>query len=97
MFYLHLRAFTKFFLVYFFICNGMLNAQEVANKKSNEVDEEILIFRTSPGIELEAEGFFKFQVSTFSPILVVKVNGFAQMVADEKDWAEFEIPFYLEE
>ena len=96
MFFLHLRAFTKFLLVYFLFCNLILNAQEEEKKTFNEANEEILIFRTSPGIELETEGFFKFQVSTFSPILVVKVNGFAQMVAADKDWAEFEIPFYLE-
>ncbi len=96
MVFLHLRAYSKFLLVYFLICNGILIGQEQEDKKFDETTEEILIFRTSPGIELEAEGFFKFQVSTFSPILVVKVNGFAQMVATDKDWAEFEIPFYLE-
>ena len=96
MVFLHLRAYSKFLLVYFLICNGILIGQEQEDKKFDETIEEILIFRTSPGIELEAEGFFKFQVSTFSPILVVKVNGFAQMVTIDKDWAEFEIPFYLD-
>ena len=31
----------------------------------------------------------------FSPILVVKVNGFAQMVKENADWAEFELPYFL--
>ena len=97
MFYLHLRVFAKILLVFIIFGSGFLNAQTEEAKKNDEVGDEILIFRTSPGIELEAEGFFRFQVSTFSPILVVKVNGFAQMVANDKDWAEFEIPFYLEE
>jgi hypothetical protein len=26
---------------------------------------------------------------------VVKVNGFAQMVKEEADWSEYEIPYYL--
>jgi len=77
---------------------GVLNciyAQTNENEQSSEVSEEILIFRTSPGKEEIAEGWFRFQVSTFSPIMVIKVNGFAQMVKPNSDWAEIETPFYL--
>jgi len=96
MFYLHLRVFAIVWLIIIIFGIGFLNGQTVGDQKTAEISDEILIFRTSPGIELEAEGFFRFQVSTFSPILVVKVNGFAQMVTHEKDWAQYEIPFYLE-
>ena len=60
-----------------------------------ETQEEILIFRTSPAKSEYAEGVFSFQVSAYSPILVVKVNGFAQMVTENADWAEFELPYFL--
>ena len=95
MYYLHLRALI---ILWFFVFMGVLNciyAQTNENEQSSEVSEEILIFRTSPGKEKIAEGWFRFQVSTFSPIMVIKVNGFAQMVKLNSDWAEIEIPFYL--
>jgi len=95
MYYLHLRAFV--FLWFFVITVGInsINAQTDENEQSSDVPEEILIFRTSPGKEELAEGWFRFQVSTFSPIMVIKVNGFAQMVTEDADWAEIEVPFYL--
>jgi len=66
MYYLHLRAFV--FLWFFVIMVGInsINAQTNENEQSSDVPEEILIFRTSPGKEELAEGWFRFQVSTFS-------------------------------
>ncbi len=72
-----------------------IEAQTNENKQGSEPPEEILIFRTSPGKESRAEGLFRFQVSSFSPLLVVKVNGFAQMVTKDTDWAEYEVPYFL--
>ena len=97
MFFLSLRAFVFLFFLVFVLEVNSINAQTEKNEQAAEPPEEILIFRTSPGIEDQAEGWFRFQVSTFSPILVVKVNGFAQMVAKGADWAEYEIPYYLKQ
>ena len=96
MFYFRLWTFVTLWFISSIVFQNFVIAQ-TEEKNNEDPIEEILIFRTSPGIESNAEGFFRFQVSTFSPILVVKVNGFAQMVFDDKDWAEYEIPFYLEE
>ena len=95
MYYLHLRAFVFLWLFVFMVGINSINAQTNENEQSSEVPEEILIFRTSPGKEELAEGWFRFQVSTFSPIMVIKVNGFAQMVTEDADWAEIEVPYYL--
>jgi len=95
MYYLHLRAFVFLCLFVFMLGINSINAQTNENEQSSEVPEEILIFRTSPGKEELAEGWFRFQVSTFSPIMVIKVNGFAQMVTEDADWAEIEVPYYL--
>jgi len=95
MYYLHLRAFVFLWLFVFMVGINSINAQTNENEQSSEVPEEILIFRTSPGKEKLAEGWFRFQVSTFSPIMVIKVNGFAQMVTEDADWAEIEVPYYL--
>ena len=93
MFNLCLRALV---LVWFIIFMGTaLQAQTEDKAQNSETPEEILIFRTSPGKESQAEGWFRFQVSSFSPLLVVKVNGFAQMVTEDADWAEYEIPYFL--
>ena len=93
MFNLCLRALV---LVWFIIFMGTaLKAQTEDKAQNSETPEEILIFRTSPGKESQAEGWFRFQVSSFSPLLVVKVNGFAQMVTEDADWAEYEIPYFL--
>ena len=97
MFFLRLRAFVFLLFLVFVLEFNSINAQTENNEQAAEPQEEILIFRTSPGIEDQAEGWFRFQVSTFSPILVVKVNGFAQMVAEGADWAEYEIPYYLKQ
>ena len=72
-----------------------VEAQTNENEQGSEPPEEILIFRTSHGKESRAEGLFRFQVSSFSPLLVVKVNGFAQMVTKDTDWAEYEVPYFL--
>ncbi len=83
-------CFLSFYI--FFVCIDSTKGQTADNE---ELQEEILIFRTSPAISFFAEGVFSFQVSTFSPILVVKVNGFAQMVKENADWGEFELPYFL--
>jgi hypothetical protein len=74
-----------------------LEAQTNENEENTESAQKILIFRTSPGKESRAEGWFRFQVSAFSPLLVVKVNGFAQMISKDADWAEYEIPYFLKQ
>jgi len=89
-----MRLWASFFLGFFlfiFCLDSVLGQTE----DEQEFNEEILIFRTSPAKSAYAEGVFGFQVSTFSPILVVKVNGFAQMVKENVDWAEFELPYFL--
>ena len=58
--------------------------------------QEILVVRTSPGIVRHAEGVLRFQVSAFSPIMVVKVNGFAQMIRPGVDFMEYEVPYQLQ-
>ena len=83
------------FLLVLFLMGTVLEAQTNENEQNSESPQKILIFRTSPGKESRAEGWFRFQVSAFSPLLVVKVNGFAQMVSKEADWAEYEIPYFL--
>ena len=85
-----MRLWASFFLGFFlfFVC---LDSTRGQTEDEQEFKEEILIFRTSPALSAYAEGVFSFQVSAFSPILVVKVNGFAQMVKDNSDWAEFEL------
>ena len=95
MYYLHLRALVFLWFFVFLFGINYINAQTNENEQSSEVPEEILIFRTSPGKEELAEGWFRFQVSSFSPIMVIKVNGFAQMVTEDADWAEIEVPYYL--
>ena len=56
MFFLRLRAFVfLLFLVFVFESNS-INAQTEKNEQAAEPPEEILIFRTSPGIEDQAEG-----------------------------------------
>ena len=74
-----------------------LEAQTNENEENTESAQKILIFRTSPGKESRAEGWFRFQVSACSPLLVVKVNGFAQMISKDADWAEYEIPYFLKQ
>ncbi len=83
------------FLFGCFLYFVFLDSTKGQTADEQEIQEEILIFRTSPALSTYAEGVFSFQVSAFSPILVVKVNGFAQMVANNSDWAEFELPYFL--
>jgi len=89
-----LRLWAGFFLgvFLFFVC---LDSTKGQTADDQEAKEEILIFRTSPAKSAYAEGVFSFQVSAYSTILVVKVNGFAQMVMENADWAEFELPYFL--
>ena len=89
-----LRLWASFFLGFFlyFVCLDSTRGQTADDQV---VQEEILIFRTSPAKSAYAEGLFSFQVSAFSPIMFVKVNGFAQMVKENADWAEFELPYFL--
>ena len=95
MFNLCLRTLILLWILVFL--GNPLEAQTNENEQSSESPQEILIFRTSPGKESRAEGWFRFQVSAFSPLLVVKVNGFAQMVTKDADWAEYEVPYFLKQ
>ena len=95
MFNLCLRALILLWIMVYF--GTSLEAQTNENEQSSVSAQEILIFRTSPGKESRAEGWFRFQVSAFSPLLVVKVNGFAQMVTKDADWAEYEVPYFLKQ
>jgi len=94
-----LRLWASFFLgvFLFFVCLDSTKGQTADDQGVQDTEEEILIFRTSPAKSAYAEGVFSFQVSAFSPILVVKVNGFAQMVTENADWAEFELPYFLKQ
>jgi len=56
---------------------------------------ETLIMQTSPTKVEQSDGVFVVEVSAFEPFLVVKVNGFAQMVLPEADWQVFEVPYQL--
>ena len=85
------------FLLGCFLFFVFLDSTKGQTADEQEIQEEILIFRTSPALSTFAEGVFSFQVSAFSPILVVKVNGFAQMVTENSDWAEFELPYFLKQ
>ena len=73
------------FLLGVFLFFVFLDSTRGQTADDQEIQEEILIFRTSPALSSYAEGVFSFQVSAFSPILVVKVNGFAQMVTGNSD------------
>ena len=57
--------------------------------------KEIQIIRLSPGIVKKPEGQLRFQVSAFSPILAVKINGYAQMIRPGMDFMEYEVPYQL--
>ena len=85
------------FLLGGFLFFVFLDSTRGQTADEKEIQEEILIFRTSPALSTYAEGVFSFQVSAFTPILVVKVNGFAQMVTENSDWAEFELPYFLKQ
>ena len=95
MYYLYLRYFVLFTVLLIIFGTDSVTAQTNESEQNSESPKEILIFRTSPAKEIWAEGLFRFQVSAFSPLLVVKVNGFAQMVKEDADWSEYEIPYYL--
>jgi len=95
MFNLCLRTIILLWVLVFL--GTSLEAQTNENEENTESAQKILIFRTSPGKESRAEGWFRFQVSAFSPLLVVKVNGFAQMISKDADWAEYEIPYFLKQ
>ena len=53
--------------------------QDLSTLQQEDADpenlKEIQIIRLSPGIVKKPEGQLRFQVSAFSPILAVKVNG----------------------
>ena len=73
--------------------------QDLSNLQQEEIDpenlKEIQIIRLSPGIVKKPEGQLRFQVSAFSPILAVKVNGYAQMIRPGLDFMEYEVPYQL--
>ena len=73
--------------------------EDLSTLQQSEADRELLkeiqIIRLSPGIIKKPEGLLRFQVSAFSPILAVKVNGYAQMVSPGTDFMEYEVPYQL--
>ena len=73
--------------------------QDLSNLQQEEIDpenlKEIQIIRLSPGIVKKPEGQLRFQVSAFSPILAVKVNGYAQMIRPGMDFMEYDVPYQL--
>ena len=73
--------------------------QDLSTLQQEDVDpeklKEIQIIRLSPGIVKKPEGQLRFQVSAFSPILAVKVNGYAQMIRPGLDFMEYEVPYQL--
>ena len=73
--------------------------QDLSTLQQEDADpeklKEIQIIRLSPGIVKKPEGQLRFQVSAFSPILAVKVNGYAQMIRPGFDFMEYEVPYQL--
>lgn len=64
-------------------------------QQTTEVMGETLIMQTSSTKVEQSDGVFVVEVSAFEPFLVVKVNGFAQMVRPGSDWQVFEVPYQL--
>ena len=82
------------------VSSGSLEGlEDLSTLQQSEADRELLkeiqIIRLSPGIIKKPEGLLRFQVSAFSPILAVKVNGYAQMVSPGTDFMEYEVPYQL--
>ena len=73
--------------------------QDLSTLQQEDADseklKEIQIIRLSQGIVKKPEGQLRFQVSAFSPILAVKVNGYAQMIRPGMDFMEYEVPYQL--
>lgn len=63
----------------------------------SELLQSIQVVKLSRGKTREAEGFLRFQVSTFSPLLFVRVNGINQMISPNSDFALYEVPYQLRE
>ena len=81
------------------ISESLEGLQDLSTLQQEDVDseklKEIQIIRLSPGIVKKPEGQLRFQVSAFSPILAVKVNGYAQMIRPGLDFMEYEVPYQL--
>ena len=81
------------------ISESLEGLQNLSTLQQEDVDpeklKEIQIIRLSPGIVKKPEGQLRFQVSAFSPILAVKVNGYAQMIRPDLDFMEYEVPYQL--
>ena len=81
------------------ISESLEGLQDLSTLQQEEIDpeklKEIQIIRLSPGIVKKPEGQLRFQVSSFSPILAVKVNGYAQMIRPGLDFMEYEVPYQL--
>jgi len=81
------------------ISESLEELKDLSTLQQEDVDpenlKEIQIIRLSPGIVKKPEGQLRFQVSAFSPILAVKVNGYAQMIRPGLDFMEYEVPYQL--
>ena len=81
------------------ISESLEGLQDLSTLQQEDVDpeklKEIQIIRLSPGIVKKPEGQLRFQVSAFSPILAVKVNGYAQMIRPGLDFMEYEVSYQL--
>ena len=81
------------------ISESLEGLQDLSTLQQEDVDseklKEIQIIRLSSGVVKKPEGQLRFQVSAFSPILAVKVNGYAQMIRPGLDFMEYEVPYQL--
>ena len=80
-------------VVLLMLWGGMEN--RVFAQENSDTVAETLIMQTSPSKVKHSDGVFVVEVSAFDPLLVVKINGFAQMVRPGADWQVFEVPYQL--
>ena len=72
--------------------NYILVSDEDLSKK---ITEDILIFSLSNNVVQEPFGFFLFQVSAFSKIISITVNGKNQIISPEKMQIRINLPYSL--
>ncbi|HIA56518.1 MAG TPA: hypothetical protein EYM80_07465 [Deltaproteobacteria bacterium] len=65
------------------------------NSVDSTVEEDILIFSLSPDLVKEADGEFLVQVSAFSPLKSVSINGRNQPLAPKSYQAKFGVDYHL--
>lgn len=72
-----------------------ITAVKPLGMKMRDVKEDVLIFSLSPDLVKEAEGKFLVQVSAFTPIRSVWINGKEQPAPPKAYQAQFEVDYLL--